>query len=62
MALAATHPHSAATARCRFRPDPFSKAAFGPEVLKTFVLPDCYAALAAKNLKLVETKGALSGL
>ena len=53
LALAATHPYPAATARCRFRPDPFSK---------NLDLPDCYAALAAKNLKLIETKGALSGL
>jgi cephalosporin-C deacetylase-like acetyl esterase len=37
-------------------------SAFIPEVLKTFDLPDCYAALAGKQLKLIETKGAQSGL
>ena len=34
-------------------------SAFVPDVLKTFDLPDCYAALAAKNLRQLEPKGAV---
>lgn len=37
-------------------------SAFVPDVLKTFDLPDCYTDLAAKNLKLIEPRGAKSGL
>ena len=33
-----------------------------PDVLRTFDLPDCYRALAAKDLKLIEPKGAVSGI
>ncbi len=34
-------------------------SAFVPDVLKTFDLPDCYEALKSKNLRLLETKGAM---
>ena len=37
-------------------------SSFLPEVLKTFDLPDCYRALAAKGLKQLEPKGAKSGI
>ncbi len=32
-----------------------------PDVLKTFDLPDCYRALAAKQLRQVEPWGAMAG-
>jgi len=34
-------------------------SSFVPDALKTFDLPDCYRALAAKNLRLIETAGAI---
>ena len=37
-------------------------SAMVPDVLRTFDLPDCYRALAAKDLKLIEPKGAVSGI
>lgn len=37
-------------------------SSFLPDVLKSFDLPDCYRALAAKNLRQIEPKGAKSGL
>jgi len=36
-------------------------SAFVPEVLKTFDLPDCYRALAAKGLRQIELKHAVAG-
>jgi dienelactone hydrolase len=33
-------------------------SSFVPDVLKTFDLPDCYQALATKNLRMIETAGA----
>jgi hypothetical protein len=35
-------------------------SSFIPGVLKTFDLPDCYAALASKGIRLIESKGAKS--
>lgn len=37
-------------------------SAMVPDVLRTFDLPDCYRALEAKDLKLIEPKGAVSGI
>ena len=37
-------------------------SSFVPDALKTFDLPDCYAALSGKNLRMIETKGPVSGL
>jgi len=37
-------------------------SAFVPDVLKTFDLPDCYTALAAKNLRLIDPQGAKAEL
>jgi pimeloyl-ACP methyl ester carboxylesterase len=35
-------------------------SSFVPDILKTFDLPDCYAALAAKELRQIETRGAVA--